>query len=159
MRQLLSRFFNVFSELTIFISGALGKGRNIGSSPGGVKPRKPYPTPFATSVAILLVRSRRKISVAGAKFDQVVAAGEEGFDVACRLTEALSVLDERDTDEPLAIFAKADAWRHRHIGLFKQELGKREAPHGREGGRDRRPSEHRRVGGRDFPPGLAQPVD
>src|SRR5271163_3721245 len=107
---------------------------------------------------MLSARSLGKISVAGA-LDQVVAAGEEGFDVACRLTQALPVLDQGDTDEPFAIFAKADARRYRHIGLFEQQLGEREAAERAEGWRDRRPSEHRRVGCRHFPPSLAQPVD
>jgi hypothetical protein len=94
MRQPLSRLFNVFSELTIFISVALSKDQNtlskdqnIGSTHGGVKPEKRYLYSFENSVNMLLVRSHRgKFLVAAARFGQVIAAGEEGFDVSRRLT-------------------------------------------------------------------------
>src|ERR1700719_4184496 len=108
---------------------------------------------------MLLTQSRHKISVAGAQLKHVVAAGEKGFDVACRLTQALPVLDQGDTDEPVPVFAKADTRRYRHIGLFEQQLREREAANRAEGRRDRRPSEHCRVGCRYLPPGLAQPID
>jgi len=87
MRQPLSRLFNVFSELTIFISVALSKDQNIGSTHGGVKPEKRYLYSFENSVNMLLVRSYRgKFLVAAARFGQVITAGEEGFDVSRRLT-------------------------------------------------------------------------
>ena len=95
-----------------------------------------------------LSRSRRgKISIATARFSGIVAAGEEGFDVAGRLTQALPVLDQRDPDEPFAIFAKADARRYRHIGLFEQQLGEREAAdrRGRRAGSAPRRTSSRRV--------------
>src|SRR5262249_11555973 len=57
-----------------------------------------------------------------AQLGGVVAAREERLDVARRLPQALAVLDERDPDKPLAIFAKAGAWRHRDIGALQQQL-------------------------------------
>src|SRR5690348_17410810 len=126
MRQPLSRFFNVFSELTIFIAIALGKGRKIGSHRRGVKPRRNRGL-ILRSVesrgAILSARRRRgKILAAAPRFGHVVTTREESLDVACGLAKALPILDQSDTDKPLAIFAKADAWRYRHVGLFEQQL-------------------------------------
>jgi len=48
-------------------------------------------------------------------------------DVAGRLTDALLVLDQRDAHEPLAVLAKCNARRHRHLGLLDQQLGEFQA--------------------------------
>src|SRR6185312_16750463 len=45
---------------------------------------------------------------------------EEAADIARGLADALLVLDQRDTHEALAEFAKADARRHRKIRLLDQ---------------------------------------
>src|ERR1700676_1828817 len=57
-----------------------------------------------------------------AQFGGVVAAGEERFDVARRLAQALAVLDQRDAHKPLAVLAEADPRRDRDIGPLEQEL-------------------------------------
>src|SRR5439155_1773866 len=102
---------------------------------------------------------RGRILAATARFGYLVTTREESLNIACGLPQSLPVLDQGDTDEPFAIFAKADTWRYRHIGLFEQQLGEPEAADRAEGVRDRRPREHRSVGCRYLPPGLTQPVD
>src|SRR5713226_4193910 len=65
---------------------------------------------------------RRRGALGAAQFGEVVAAGEEGLDVARCLAQALAVLDERDAHEALAVLAKADPRRDRDIGAFEQKL-------------------------------------
>src|SRR5205823_13029865 len=57
-----------------------------------------------------------------AQFGEVVAAGEEGLDVAGGLAQTLAVLDEREAHEPLAVLAKANPRRDRDVGAFEQQL-------------------------------------
>src|SRR5713101_5162581 len=157
MRQLLSRFLSDFSELTIFIPVSLGKYTKIGSGSDAVK--------FARETSArrqFVERSGRcccKIVVAAAQLAHVVAAGEEGLDVARCLAQALAVLDEGDADETLTIFAKPDPRRDRDIGALEQEFRKSEAADRPKGGWDRCPGEHRRPGQRHLPTRLAQAVD
>src|SRR5437764_340203 len=56
-----------------------------------------------------------------AQFRGVVAAGEEGLDVAARLPQPLAVFDEGDAHETLAVFAEPGAGRDRDIGPFQQQ--------------------------------------
>ena len=49
---------------------------------------------------------------------------EKAADVTRGLTDTLFVFDERDADKALAVFAEADARRHRDIGFLDQQLGK-----------------------------------
>src|SRR5208283_210805 len=114
MRQSLSRFFSDFNELTIFIPVSLGEGRNIGSGSSEVKPD-------GGTVCAEEARSRgssgsnRNMVLGPSQFGHVVSAAEEGFDVARRLAQALAVLDQRNANESLAVFAKSDPRRHRDI--------------------------------------------
>src|SRR5262249_7646864 len=63
---------------------------------------------------------RSNVAVAAAQLGDVVAAREEGSDVARRLAQALSVLNQGDAYEAFAMFAKGDPRRHRDIGLLEQ---------------------------------------
>ena len=56
------------------------------------------------------------------------------------------VLDQRQTDMPVAVFAEADAGSHRDLGFLKQQLTELQAAEMGELRRDRRPGEH--AGGR-----------
>src|SRR6266702_3672557 len=64
----------------------------------------------------------RRRALGAAQLREVVAAGEEGLDVARCLAQALAVLDERDAHEPLAVLAEADPGRDGDIGPFEEEL-------------------------------------
>ena len=55
--------------------------------------------------------------------------GEETFDIAGRLPDALLVLHHRDADIALALFAKAHPCRHCDLGVLEQLLGEFEAAH------------------------------
>src|SRR4051812_38828002 len=59
---------------------------------------------------------RRRCAVGAAQFGEGIAAGEEGFDVAGCLAQALAVFDQRDADEALAVLAEPDPRRDRDIG-------------------------------------------
>src|SRR5271166_376501 len=141
MRQSLSRFFSDFNELTIFIPVSLGEGRNIGSGSSEVKPD-------GGIVCAQEARSHgssgssRNMVLGPSQLGDIVATAEEGLDVARRLAQALTVLDQRDANESLAVFAKSDPRRHRDIGLFEQQLRESEAADPPEGWRNRRPGEH-----------------
>src|SRR5258708_1520889 len=50
-------------------------------------------------------------ALGAAQLGHVVAAGEEGFDVAGCLAQALAVLDQRDADKALAMLAETDPRR------------------------------------------------
>src|SRR6185312_15768728 len=62
-----------------------------------------------------------------AQLRRVVAPLEERLNIARRLPQPLPVLDERDADKPLAIFAKAGAGRDRDIGALQEQLRETEA--------------------------------
>ena len=64
------------------------------------------------------------------------------------------VLDQRDADEPLAVFAEPDPRRDRDIGPLEQQLREFHRADAAKFLRDRRPGEHRRLGARDLPPGI-----
>src|SRR5438094_5429649 len=86
---------------------------------------------------------RRRRALGAAQFGEGVAAGEEGFDVAGGLAQALAVLDQRDAHEALAVLAEADPRRDRDIGAFEEELREGEGADAAEFLGDRRPGEHR----------------
>lgn len=69
------------------------------------------------------------------------------------------VLDQRQTDMPVAVFAEADAGSHRDLGFLKQQLTELQAAEMGELRRDRRPGEH--AGGRagNLPTGGGQTLD
>src|SRR6266851_1932783 len=101
----------------------------------------------------------RRRAFGAAQLREVVAAGEEGFDVAGCLTQALAVLDERDAHEPLAVLAEADPRRDGDIRAFEQKLREGEGADAAEFRRDRCPGEHRGGRRRHLPASLPQPVD
>src|SRR5665213_803180 len=68
---------------------------------------------------------------------------QEAADIARGLADALLVLDQRDANEPFAIFAETDAGRDREFGLLHQQRREFHAADALERLRDRRPSEHR----------------
>src|SRR5947208_11702225 len=109
--------------------------------------------------AELVNASLRRRALGAAQLREVVAAGEEGLDVAGCLAQALAVLDEGDAHEPLAVLAEADAGRDRDIGAFEEELREGERAAAAKFIGDRRPGEHRGGRRRDLPACLAQPVD
>src|SRR6266851_6934720 len=82
----------------------------------------PVPTDANRSEAGFQPLLRRRRALGPAQLREVVAAGEEGLDVARCLAQALAVLDERDAHEALAVLAKADPRRDRDIGAFEQKL-------------------------------------
>src|SRR6266542_2682754 len=94
-----------------------------------------------------------------AQFRRVVAARQEGLDVARRLAQPLPVLDQRDADKALAVFAEADTRRHRDIGPLQQQLVEGETADAAVFGRHRRPGKHRGGRRRHFPAGLPEPVE
>src|SRR5439155_19323821 len=63
---------------------------------------------------------RGKVAFGAAQVGEVVAAGEESLDIACRLAQALAVFDQGDANEAFAIFAETDPGRHRNIGPLEQ---------------------------------------
>src|SRR6266436_10222982 len=67
---------------------------------------------------------------------------KKAADIARGLTDALLVLHQRDAHVSFAVFAEADARRHRDLGLFDQECRKFDAAEGLERLGDRRPGEH-----------------
>src|SRR5256885_6356106 len=105
-----------------------------------------------------LLRGRGRGAHRAAQFRGVIASLQEGFDVAGRLPQALAVLDERDADKPLAIFAKTGAGRDGDIGALQQQLRKPEAAELAKLLGDRRPGEHRAARSRYVPTSLMQPV-
>src|SRR5271166_2347836 len=159
MRQFLSRFFSDFSELTIFMPLSLDEGRNIGTGPGEVKPGRLNGGVLDSPAELPAGPGPGEALLAATQLSDVVTAGQESSDVARRLAQALTVLDEGDTDEPLAIFAKADPRRNCDISALEQELREGEAADRLKGRRDRCPREHCRLGFGDLPTGLAQAVD
>src|SRR6185437_1345727 len=88
-----------------------------------------------------------------------IAPRQEELDVARRLTQSLSVFDERDADIAFAVLAESDARRHRDIGLLEQQLGESQAAHLAEALGQRRPGEHAGGRARYLPAGLAQAFD
>src|SRR5207237_3348623 len=88
-----------------------------------------------------LLRRRGRGAHRAAQYRRVVASLQERLDVARRLPQALAVLEERDADKPLAIFAKAGAGRDGDIGAFQQQLRKTEAAEFTKLLGDRRPGE------------------
>src|SRR4051794_20007589 len=61
----------------------------------------------------------RRGALGAAQLREVVAAGEEGLDVAGGLAQALAVLDKCDADESFAVLAETDTRRDRDIGAFE----------------------------------------
>src|SRR5207249_2416059 len=75
---------------------------------------------------------------------------------AQRLTNALLVLHERETNVTLAVLAEADARRHRDLRFLDEELGELERAETAEGFGDRRPDEHRALRLRHAPAELVR---
>ena len=69
------------------------------------------------------------------------------------------VLNERNSNEPFTIFAKAEPGRYSNIRLFDQKLGKSDGSELREFTRHRRPGKHCRRRRRDRPTGTCKAVD
>src|SRR5712691_10752687 len=101
----------------------------------------------------------RRRALGAAQLWEVVAAGEEGLDVAGCLAQALAVLNERDADKALAVLAETNSGRDGDIGAFEQELGEGERADAAEFLGDRRPGEHRCGRRRHLPAGLPEPID
>src|SRR6185295_17498309 len=87
------------------------------------------------------------------------ALRHEALDVAYRLPQPLAVLDQRDAHIALAVFAEAQARRHRHLGVAQEQLRELDAAEIAEALGDRRPGEHRGPRQRHVPTGLRQPLD
>src|SRR6516162_8571814 len=103
--------------------------------------------------------SSREIALTPAEFSDVIAPREEGLDIARRLAQPLTVLDESNADETLAIFPKTDPRRNRHIGPLEQELRESKAPPYPKGWRKRRPNEHSCTGRWHFPASSPKTID
>src|SRR3954453_11289042 len=60
-----------------------------------------------------------------------------------RLARAMLVLNQRETDVGIAVFAEADARRHGHFRLLQEEFGKLDGAHLLQWLRYLRPDKHR----------------
>src|SRR6266481_3870813 len=98
--------FQRFQRIDDLHAHVLGEGRKIGSGGAEVKSRRPKDLPTCSS------RCRSEALPAAPQLGDVVADGEKGLDVARRLAQALTVLDQGDADEALAIFATTVPRRH-----------------------------------------------
>src|ERR1041385_4816823 len=88
---------------------------------------------------------------------QLLGGGfEEAADIARGLADALLILHQRDAHMAFAIFAEADAGRHRDLGFLDQQLGKFHATEGLERIGQRRPGKHRGTRRRHMPAGAAE---
>src|SRR5665648_847214 len=72
------------------------------------------------------------------------ALGEELFDVPGGLADAVLVLDQRDTNETLAVFPKAQPRRDGDARLLDEQFGELDRAHRLERLGHRRPGKHRR---------------
>src|SRR6266849_535588 len=86
------------------------------------------------------------------------SAGAQSLETAEGLSDALLVLDERESDVALAVLAEADARGDRDLALLDQHLGEFQRPHGAEAVGDGRPHEHGALGLGHGPADLVEPL-
>src|SRR5262245_63319964 len=85
-----------------------------------------------------------------------VRPGEELFDAARGLADAMLVLHQGDAHIAFAILAEAEAGRHGYVGLVDEHLGELDGAEFTEGLRNRRPGEHGGDRRRDRPASPAE---
>src|SRR4029450_2115578 len=96
--------------------------------------------------------AHRAFSVVGRSAAQVLEPAQ-------RLTDALLVLHERETNVAFAVLAETNTRRHRDLRFLDEELGEPQRAEASEGFRNRRPHEHRALRLGHAPAELVEAVD